>query len=294
MRGKDLFEKFTNIKEEYIEEVESETARIANTDAKNHRNKSSVYRTWGTLVACIIGLLVVGPFAIEQMRVQNESTSMSTTTTEGTSEGTTLETTPETTQETTQETEVGTEEENMSEATEESMSGAIEGSVSGATEESMSDTIKEGSVATFLAMYVDASTLPVYDLAVEGERIFVDRTVILETSLDNELEVAVYDTYCNSESDEYLCTSILHDISILSVEEVENLATISEWNLDIYVENENLVQTAVVEVDVTWEETHGEIGDGTYEYMPEGRYATYFILGREEGSDEFQVYGVCH
>lgn len=40
------------------------------------------------------------------------------------------------------------------------------------------------------------------------------------------------------------------------------------------------------------EETHGAIGGGTYEYIPEGRYEKYFVLGMSEDSEEFQVYGV--
>ncbi|MFI3208891.1 MAG: hypothetical protein R3Y40_07120, partial [Eubacteriales bacterium] len=63
-------------------------------------------------------------------------------------------------------------------------------------------------------------------------------------------------------------------------------------DLDAYVSDENLEQAAIVLVDVTWEETHGEIGGGTYEYIPEGRYEKYFILGQVEGRDMFEVWGV--
>ncbi len=143
-----------------------------------------------------------------------------------------------------------------------------------------------------MAAYVDISTWPIYDVAVESMEDFEDRMVLLETSLDNELEVIVYEVYCYSSSDEYLCTTTIHDMNVLSEEEALQQASIFGWNLDAYMEEENLVQTAIVCVDMTWEETHGAIGGGTYEYIPEGRYERYFVLGMSEGSEEFQVYGV--
>lgn len=253
MRGKELFEKFTNIKAEYIVEVESETERVAGLKENKQREQVIFYRKWIPLVACIIGVLLIGPFVTELLIGNDESASTTSSVTEGTFEM----------------------------ATEES-----------ATEESASEFIEESNASEFIALYVDVETLPIYDVAVESECVLEDRSVLLETSLDNELEVIIYEVYCNSTSDEYLCTTTIHDMDILLEEEVMEIASELEWNLDAYVEDENLVQTAVVFVDTTWEETHGAIGGGTYEYIPEGRYEKYFILGIAEGSQEFQVYGV--
>lgn len=57
-------------------------------------------------------------------------------------------------------------------------------------------------------------------------------------------------------------------------------------NLDVYVEEGYLEETAIVVVDQTWEETHGAIGGETYEYIPEGRYEKYFVLGLIDGNWE--------
>ncbi len=242
MRGKELFDKFTNIKSEYILEVLEETERVANSKGSSHGRKIIRYRKWFPLVACIIGVLIIGPFVIELLPVMNESTSATTTATEEMSGNTTEE-------------------------------GAIE-------------YIEEESTSEFLALYVDVSGLPLYEAAAEYESNLEDRVVVLETSIDNELERAVYEIYCNSMSDEYICTTTIHDMSILSQEEVSELASSLEWNLDVYAQEPYLEQTAIVLVDQTWEETHGAIGGGTYEYIPEGKYEKYFVLGLIDGNWE--------
>lgn len=209
MRGKELFDKFTNIKSEYILEVLEETERVANSKVLPQGRRIIRYRKWIPLVACIIGVLIIGPFVIELLPVMNESSSVDTTAPE-------------------------------------EMSGAT-------TEENATEYIAEENISEFLDLYVDASGLPLYEAVAEYESNLLDRVVVLETSIDNELERAVYEIYCNSMSDEFICTTTIHDMSVLSQEEVSELASSLEWNLDTYAQEPYLEHTAVVVVNQTWD-----------------------------------------
>lgn len=297
MRGKELFEKFTNIEDEIINEVAQEQSE-ENVQVEEHMHvrKLVLYRKWAALAACIIGLIAVYPIATELLNPdvgEGSDFSISTTTTEGamdatgTAEPAVEESTEEALEESTQEE--STQEESITEESITEEDAELEQSQGSVQTESGASEI--GGLEAFLDKYVDISNMPIYDMELEKNYVADDRVVTLETSIDNELEDAVYTTFIEADSDDYLCDSIIYDMRVLEQDEVQEVEVLHGVELGMLLEEYHLVETGIVYVDVSWNDLEGD-EERTYESYPEGRYEKYYIVGLEEGSSDYKIYGV--
>lgn len=143
------------------------------------------------------------------------------------------------------------------------------------------------------------------------------RELILECDLDNEIDQLIYDHYrcellgdlegalaLTGDTETYRITTendvknvqegagnqsyTLHDMEILSLEEVQSA---EQRYLDTIVQevaDSNLTQWTVQEVDVSWTYTEAEKAKGPQ--LDEGRYERYFLLGKTADSDSWKIY----
>lgn len=143
------------------------------------------------------------------------------------------------------------------------------------------------------------------------------RELILECDLDNEIDQLIYDSYrCEllgdlegalalvGDTETYRITTenavknvqegagnqsyTLHDMDILSLEEVQSAEQRYLDTIAQEVADSNLTQWTVQEVDVSWTYTEAEKAKGPQ--LDEGRYERYFLLGKTADSDSWKIY----
>lgn len=143
------------------------------------------------------------------------------------------------------------------------------------------------------------------------------RELILECDLDNEIDQLIYDSYRNEltgdldgalalvgDVENYRITVenavrnvqegagnqsyTLHDMDILSLEDVQSA---EQRYLDVIAQEVadcGLTQWTVQEVDVSWTYTEAEQAKGPQ--LDEGRYERYFLLGKAGDADSWKIY----
>ena len=165
--------------------------------------------------------------------------------------------------------------------------------------------------------YIDISTLPMLDLDVEESVQFDDRTLVLEDSIDNELEYLVYQTYYyktsadftarqdllgdneslqisnhseekNFKSGKYMTSITLHALNTLTYEDLEHTAAYVKEDLLKQIDQSALTEYAIVQVDLDWTYSQAQLEAGPQ--LGEGRYLRYFLLGKTEKTPEFRWY----
>lgn len=143
------------------------------------------------------------------------------------------------------------------------------------------------------------------------------RELILECDLDNEIDQLIYDHYrcellgdldgalaLTGDTETYRITTendvknvqegagnqsyTLHDMEILSLEEVQSAEQRYLDTIAQEVADSNLTQWTVQEVDVSWTYTEAEKAKGPQ--LDEGRYERYFLLGKTADSDSWKIY----
>lgn len=165
--------------------------------------------------------------------------------------------------------------------------------------------------------YTDVSALPALDLNVEKVVQFDDRTLILEDSIDNELEYLVYQNYyyetagdfsaCQAligdnealqisnhneekllEQGMYLTSITLHSLDTLTFEELDHATDSSKDHLLEHIDKYALTEYAIVQADLDWTYSQAMLEAGPQ--SDEGRYLRYFLLGKTEETPEFLWY----
>lgn len=158
--------------------------------------------------------------------------------------------------------------------------------------------------------YVDERKLPVLDIAIENPFVSDDRTLILDDSIDNNIELVIYEYYHSMMSGDYHETkNIIIDESLLaateahennfkegiyysriSIDEIDlvdkdDLNEISSKNkqdiVEMLVESE-IEEFAIVEVDKTIK--HNEKSLSMAPQVGDGEVTRYFLLGKKDGS----------
>ena len=165
--------------------------------------------------------------------------------------------------------------------------------------------------------YADISALPVLDLDVDESAQFDDRTLMLEDSIDNELEYLVYQTYYyqmsadfsarqdllganeslqnsnqneekNFENGEYMTSITIHALNTLAPEDLDHAAAYAKEDLLKQIDQYALTEYAVVQADLDWTYSQAALEAGPQ--LDEGRYLRYFLLGKTEETPEFRWY----
>lgn len=143
------------------------------------------------------------------------------------------------------------------------------------------------------------------------------RELILECDLDNEIDQLIYDSYrcellgdlegalaLTGDTETYRITTenavknvqegagnqsyTLHEMDILSLEDVQSAEQRYLDTIAQEVADSNLTQWTVQEVDVSWTYTEAEKAKGPQ--LDEGRYERYFLLGKTADSDSWKIY----
>ena len=167
----------------------------------------------------------------------------------------------------------------------------------------------------FLKTYIDLESLPMLDIDVKDKYIFEDRTLIMETSIDNTIELLAFDMYyakmsgefdkislgenvsfniCieNEEEDfyngDYMTSYTIHDICVLSEEELIHRSILKE--LDEYTLKYNLTETALLRVDQSMEHNEKSLSEGSQ--LGDGRYIRYYLVGKTADAEEYKLYEI--
>ena len=143
------------------------------------------------------------------------------------------------------------------------------------------------------------------------------RELILECDLDNEIDQLIYDSYrcellgdlegalaLTGDTETYRITTendvknvqegagnqsyTLHEMDILSLEDVQSAEQRYLDTIAQEVADSNLTRWTVQEVDVSWTYTEAEKAKGPQ--LDEGRYERYFLLGKTADSDSWKIY----
>ena len=174
---------------------------------------------------------------------------------------------------------------------------------------SENDTIKTSDVKKyFKEHYVDERELPVLDINIENPFVSDDRTLILDDSIENDLELMIYEYYKNIMSGSYQnAKDIIVDGSLLAATEAsennfkdgiyyswilideidlvdkDDLEEISDKNKQDIIKVLNdmeMTEFAIVEVDKVIK--HNEKALSIAPQVGDGEVQRYFLLGKKD------------
>ena len=195
-------------------------------------------------------------------------------------------------------------------------------SASSDTSGSASDPAGQSSAASLdedllISRYTDVSALPALDLNLEPSLQFDDRTLIMEDSIENELEYLVYQSYYyemsadfssmktllgdseylqisvkneeeNFENGEYMTSVTIHALNTLTPEDLDFVADYAKEDLLEDINQYALTEYAIVQADLDWTFSQAWLDAGPQ--VGNGRYMRYFLLGKTEETPEFRWY----
>ncbi|MBS7219182.1 MAG: hypothetical protein KH028_07155 [Oscillospiraceae bacterium] len=165
--------------------------------------------------------------------------------------------------------------------------------------------------------YADVEALPMLDLDLEPRVQYDDRTLILEDSIDNELEYLVYQLHhleaaadfdgrlelagtnetlngvLQNEASQfqegyYMTEVVLHRLTTLTREDLNRVQEHCKENILELLDTYDLTEYAVVEADLDWKYSEAAMEAGPQ--LDEGRYLRYFLLARTENVPEYRYY----
>ena len=163
--------------------------------------------------------------------------------------------------------------------------------------------------------YIDVDKLMMLDISVNEEYKFDERKILLQDSIDNEIEHLAYNLYYYRQATEFEkldeinemfsgTTSLKNDLQEGVYDELINIHELSVLTKDEVLENydsfypdlsksvyeHNLHQFAIASVDVSFE--YSEIMKSRGPQNPEGRYLRYYLIGKTDNNDEYKIYEV--
>lgn len=187
--------------------------------------------------------------------------------------------------------------------------GGADGPTKIIVSEKENSTIKSSDVKKyFKEHYVDERELPVLDINIENPFVSDDRTLILDDSIENDLELMIYEYYKNIMSGSYQnAKDIIVDGSLLAATEAsennfkdgiyyshilideidlvdkDDLEEISEKNKQDIIKVLNdmeMTEFAIVEVDKVIK--HNEKALSIAPQVGDGEVQRYFLLGKKD------------
>lgn len=172
-------------------------------------------------------------------------------------------------------------------------------------------------VDDFFRFYI--TDFPEYEYNGEIEKVFDDRTFVLEDTPENIVEeLAVNNFYfdiagehdklaeimgenetltISLESEKkhfdegiYLITNIIHDVSIFTVDDFDQTIDWFKNKVKEDVEEFGLIEYSVARVDITWEHSEASLAMGPQ--IGDGRYERLYLCGKTDTSSEWKIYEV--
>lgn len=164
---------------------------------------------------------------------------------------------------------------------------------------------------------VQIDELPPSDIVTEDSYVFDDRTLLLEDTVENELERLIFDYYyarsagdfekiynLNGETEYlriatkneenafnegvYMSEYILHELAVLTVEDLQELPDSSKEDLLEKIDTFQFDQYAIVQVDVSMK--YNEAWLDRSPQLEEGRYLRCYLFATTADVPEFKIY----
>lgn len=181
------------------------------------------------------------------------------------------------------------------------------------------ETVPAGDEERLYEKYIRNDELVSSDIAMEASYVFDDRTLLLEDSVENDLERLVFDYYyaltagdfetlydLNGENESlriamkneessfhegvYMSEYIIHQLTVLPEEDLRQLADSSKEDLLEMIDTYQFDQYAVVQADVGIQ--YNEAWLDRSPQLEEGRYLRYYLLASTADAPEFKLYEV--
>ena len=160
----------------------------------------------------------------------------------------------------------------------------------------------------FKEHYVDERELPVLDIDIENPFVSDDRTLILDDSIENELELMIYEYYQNMmsgsyqkikdavvegslysaiENEEkhfndgiYFSKIVLDEIDLVDKDDLEEISQQYRKNITEMLDGLNMTEFAIVEVEKNI--THNEKSLSMAPQVGNGDVTRYYLLGKKD------------
>lgn len=164
--------------------------------------------------------------------------------------------------------------------------------------------------------YINIEELPVFDMEVEKEYTSGDRTLILDDSIENELEYMIYKHYYdiisadfesqmeniggsesfrianqneekNFNDGRYMKEYAIHKLSVVEPEEIKKSLNTTKETLLADIEECGLESYALVKAEISWKYNEAALEAGPQ--LPEGNYTRYYLLGDSKEEPEIKI-----
>ena len=160
----------------------------------------------------------------------------------------------------------------------------------------------------FKEHYVDERKLPVLDIHIENPFVSDDRTLILDDSIENNLELMIYEYYQNMmsgsyqkikdvvvegslysaiENEEkhfnegiYYSKIVLDDIDLVDKDDLEEISEQNKQNIIEILDKLDMTEFAIIEVEKTI--THNEKALSMAPQVGNGDVTRYYLLGKKD------------
>lgn len=160
----------------------------------------------------------------------------------------------------------------------------------------------------FREHYVDERKLPILDVHIENPYVSDDRTLILDDSIENSLELMIYEYYCNlmsgtfpeakqviadgsllaaTEAYEnnfkngiYYSRIVIDEVELVDRDDLEEITSKNKQTMIELLNDSKIKEFAIVEVEMTVE--HNEKTQGLVSQVGDGEVKRYFLLGKKD------------
>ncbi len=181
---------------------------------------------------------------------------------------------------------------------------------------SSDDGINQEDYDILYEKYININELPVFNLDIEREYICDDRKLILEDSIQNELEYVIYQYYYNNISADFESNKNLigeseslrisnenekeafdegkytkeyniHELSVVDKDEIKEAQEMTKDNLLADIKECGLESYAVVKAELGWKYSEAKLQAGPQ--LPEGDYIRYYLVGSTKDDSEVKI-----
>ena len=170
---------------------------------------------------------------------------------------------------------------------------------------------------SLLEKYVDIAALPLLDFDVKDRYVFDDRVLLMEDTVDNELERVVFEHYycissaqfdqlmalvgentslqITSKNEEknfnegiYMSERVLHSLETLPATAIQGVSQYVKDDIAEKLAKHDLTAYAMVSVDISWK--YNELYASMGPQLEEGRYMRYWLLGKTASDPAYRLY----
>ncbi len=169
------------------------------------------------------------------------------------------------------------------------------------------------------AVYVEEDQLPEIEGDVEKEYKNEDRMIVLNTDIENELELMTYNHYYYAtakeftklkdmagsdimktnadnlekqfDSGEYMLEYTIDEFDDLSMEDIQEADTNFNNHVSSVVETNKLTSFHIVEVEVSWKQNEAF---SKVSQIYDGKFDRYFVYGKTADDDTFKLYEILN